>query len=101
MHLSDGVKMVAGGLYSSSHSCLLPFSNGAEGSFMFKGSQPHGTTMLVLKCPSSLSCLVESGNIDEAYKIPGEDDYVYFPAIYREHFGLADAEKYSSKTWGW
>jgi hypothetical protein len=57
--------------------------------------------MLVLKCPSSLSCLVESGNIDEAYKIPGEDDYVYFPAIYREHFGLADAEKYSSKTWGW
>ena len=93
--------MVGGGLYSSSHCCLLPFTNGFEGSFMFRGFQNHGTTMLFLKVPTKLRCLRDSGNMELAYRKPDEKDHVYFPAIYRAEFGLEDPDKYSTKTWGW
>jgi hypothetical protein len=90
--------MIAGGLYSASHTCLLSFAVGFEGSFMFRGSQAHGTILLILKCPVNLEGLK---NIEDGYKKPGNDKYIYFPAIFRHHFGLKDASKYSSKTWGW
>ena len=90
--------MVGGGLYSSAHRCLLPFTNGFEGSFMFRGFQQHGTTMLFLKIPKDLKCLI---NVELAYQKPGDEDHVYIPAIYRGEFGLKDANRYSTKTWGW
>ena len=98
--MADGVELISGGLYSSAFSCYLPFTSSESGTFFFRGSQPHGTVLHILKI-----CLDECPEFDEekakdCYAIPGEPRVVYISAVRRKEFGLEDDRLFGTQTWG-
>ncbi|GMI44210.1 hypothetical protein TrCOL_g5272 [Triparma columacea] len=106
--LGEGVRLVAGGFFSSAFVTYLPFTTSLSGAFFFRGSQGHGTVLEIIMIDLRNFPRAAREIFENCYRMEGNKNVVYISAVRRYEYklptqpeGFLESDSlYGIQTWG-